>query len=102
MVMCEECTIEDCSNSFWDRREGLCGINTAEFCKVMIDLVKEKAKTHVSNAKIPSQNIEKHLQTIQNALDFWHPEFNIDESLAEDEAEFWLVLDEIVDEIFAE
>jgi hypothetical protein len=109
MVMCEECTNEDCSNAFFDKKEGLCGVNTAEFCVPMIELVKKKAKTHVSNAKIPSENIERHLRTIQNARDFWHPEdlFNEGdrepdgEGVSEDEAEFWTIFDEIVDRVFA-
>lgn len=107
MVMCDTCSDGDCLNN---TEEGRDSINSAEFCKPMIKLINLRAKTYVCNEKIPSENIERHLRTIQGATDFWHPEDMFDEGdrgpdgedMSEDEDEFWTIFDGLTDEIFAE
>jgi len=105
MIECSRCN-NNCANARYLGES----INTAEFCAFIVDKLRKMAKTYICNEKIPSEHIERHLATIANAHDFWHPEDLFDEGdrgedgedMSEDEAEFWTIFDGMVDELFEE
>ena len=104
MIECSRCR-NNCPNTMWETE----GWNSAEFCEFIVEKIRQMAKTYICNAKIPSDHIEKHLDTIANAKDFWHYEdlfeegehsLDADYEETEDESEFWIIFDEMVDELF--
>jgi hypothetical protein len=108
MIECSRCK-NNCPNIAWEMH----GIDTSEFCTCIVEQINQLAAIKLQQQEeymgIPLDLTQKHLQTIANARDFWHPEELFEEvevvgmmgdEIGADEYSFYTIFDGLVDELF--